>query len=140
MNKEILHQELSYRTSRSGGKGGQNVNKVETKAEALFNVRTSRALDDAEKALILERLSGYLTSEGILAVVNQTERSQLMNKIIAAEKLQRLLEKALQKVKPRKKTAIPRVIVVNRLKSKKIAGAKKSARRSRRPEEWLEDE
>ncbi|MEN9413743.1 MAG: hypothetical protein RLZ62_47, partial [Bacteroidota bacterium] len=121
-------------------KGGQNVNKVETKAEALFNVRASRALDDVEKALILERLSGYLTSEGILAVVNQTERSQLMNKIIAAEKLQRLLEKALQKVKPRKKTAIPRVIVVNRLKSKKIAGAKKSARRSRRPEEWLEDE
>ncbi|MCE2822586.1 MAG: aminoacyl-tRNA hydrolase [Bacteroidota bacterium] len=140
MNKEILHQELSYRTSRSGGKGGQNVNKVETKAEALFNVRASRALDDAEKSLILERLSGYLTSEGILAVVNQTERSQLMNKIIAAEKLQRLLEKALQKVKPRKKTAIPRVIVVNRLKSKKIAGAIKSARRSRRPEEWLEDE
>ena len=140
MNKEILHQELSYRTSRSGGKGGQNVNTVETKAEALFNVRASRALDDAEKSLILERLSGYLTSEGILAVVNQTERSQLMNKIIAAEKLQRLLEKALQKVKPRKKTAIPRVIVVNRLKSKKIAGAIKSARRSRRPEEWLEDE
>jgi ribosome-associated protein len=116
------------------------VNKVETKAEALFDVRASRALDDSEKALILERLSGYLSSEGILAVVNQTERSQLMNKIIAAEKLQRLLEKALQKVKPRKKTAVPRVIVANRLKSKKIAGAKKAARRNRRPDEWLEVE
>lgn len=140
MNAELLQQELSFRTSRSGGKGGQNVNKVETKAEALFEIASSNALDDTEKALVFEKLGNHISAEGILAVTCQTERSQLMNKTIAAEKLQRLVEKALQKTKPRKKTRIPASVNAKRLKAKKITGEKKSARRSRKADDWKEEE
>ena len=140
MNIELLKQELTFRTARSGGKGGQNVNKVETKAEALFEVATSNALDDAEKALVFEKLANKISGEGILAVMNQTERSQLMNKTLAEEKLLRLLEKALQKEKPRKATRIPKSVVAERLKDKKKTGEKKSARRERKVTDWDEED
>ena len=116
------------------------MNKVETKAEALFEVATSNALDDAEKALVFEKLANKISGEGILAVMNQTERSQLMNKTLAEEKLLRLLEKALQKEKPRKATRIPKSVVAERLKDKKKTGEKKSARRERKVTDWDEED
>lgn len=136
MNAELLKQELTYRTARSGGKGGQNVNKVETKAEALFEVATSNALSDAEKALVLEKLANKISAEGILAVTNQTERSQLMNKTLAEEKLLRLVTKALEKTKPRRATAIPKAVIAERLKEKKRTAEKKSTRKDPKSIDW----
>lgn len=129
MNAELIKSELIYRSSRSGGKGGQNVNKVETKVEARFDVAASAALTNEEKTLILEKLANQISGEGILGIVNQTERSQLANKLLAEEKLLKLLKKALQKPKKRKPTRVPKGVKEARTQAKKKLSEKKAIRR-----------
>ncbi|MCK6693696.1 MAG: aminoacyl-tRNA hydrolase [Thermoanaerobaculia bacterium] len=128
MDKEGLISEFSYRSSRSGGKGGQNVNKVETKVEARFDVAASVALTEEEKEYLLEKLAGKISAEGILAVTNQTERSQLANKEKAMQKLLRLIEKALIKPKKRKKAPVPPEVKAARLEAKRRQAEKKAGR------------
>ncbi|NUO01644.1 MAG: aminoacyl-tRNA hydrolase [Saprospiraceae bacterium] len=130
MNPELLIQEFSYRTSRSGGKGGQNVNKVETKVEARLEIATSAALTDEEKAWLLEKLADKISSDGVLSATNQTDRSQLTNKEKAAEKLLKLVEKGLIKPKKRRKAPIPAGVKEARLEGKKRLSEKKAARQA----------
>ena len=128
MNIDMLKRELTYRTARSGGSGGQNVNKVETKVEVLLDVAASAAFSDEDKQLIFSCLENKISKEGILSAVNQTERSQLANKILAEKKLVKLVEKALIKAAERKPTKTPPSVVAARKRDKRQTAEKKATR------------
>ncbi|WP_316768539.1 alternative ribosome rescue aminoacyl-tRNA hydrolase ArfB [Pedobacter frigiditerrae] len=127
-SKEDLLKEITFKTSRSGGKGGQNVNKVSSKVELIFNVQETLLFSEDEKALLLERLKTKIDTEGNLHVVSQVDRSQLVNKEISITKFLDLLEKSLTVKKKRKPTKIPKAVVAKRLANKSVTAAKKQNR------------
>jgi ribosome-associated protein len=127
--KADLQKEVSYKTSRSGGKGGQNVNKVSTKVELLFNVQASLLFNDNDKALILEKMQNRLNKDGHLQVISEEERTQLLNKERAVNKLIALLREALHRPKVRRPTKVSYGAKVKRLDEKRMQSVKKQIRR-----------
>lgn len=128
-SKEEIIKEVIFKTSRSGGKGGQNVNKVSSKVELIINIQNSSFLTDDEKTLLNNKLATRLDSEGNLHIVSQEDRSQLLNKQRTILKLINLLTKSLQVQKKRKPTKIPKAVIEKRLSNKLITSSKKENRK-----------
>ncbi|MHA4736396.1 alternative ribosome rescue aminoacyl-tRNA hydrolase ArfB [Dyadobacter sp. MSC1_007] len=129
INPEILYPELVFQTARSGGKGGQNVNKVETKVELRFDIVNSQLLTEEEKLTLTEKLSGKLTNDKVLVLYHQTERSQLANKDKVVEKFYRLIVQAFTVQKKRRPTKPTLASKLERLKGKQRNATIKSMRK-----------
>ncbi len=131
LNKDLLYPELQFKTSRSSGAGGQNVNKVESKVSLFWNVWQSEFFSENEKEIIARRLSNRISKEGVLQLDSSTDRSQLKNKQIVVRRFFSLLEEALLPDKLRKPTKVPRSIILKRLDRKKRQSHKKQSRSNR---------
>jgi len=127
-NREELEKEFQYRTSRSGGKGGQNVNKVETKVELLWNINSSVLFDEIQKVRLKEKLANRITNDGIFHVVAEEERTQLRNKEAAIKRTIKLISDSLKIEKPRKPSKPTFSSVKKRLNDKRINSLKKMNR------------
>jgi ribosome-associated protein len=127
-NLAIPEEDVSFATSRSGGPGGQNVNKLETRVALRFDLAGSSSLSEEQKARLRERLATRITKEGILQVTSQRHRTQGANREAAVERFAELLRDNLREEAPRKKTRPSRAAKARRLDSKRRQSQRKKDR------------
>lgn len=127
-----IFSELEFTSSRSSGPGGQNVNKVNTKVTVKWDVVHSSFVSDEQRQLLLQKLSNFITHDGVLMLSSQDKRSQLQNKESVVRKLEQLLVKAFAVKKARKATKPSKTAVHKRITDKKLRSDKKKWRQ--RPE------
>lgn len=125
----IPEDELTIAFARSGGPGGQNVNKVSSKAELRWNPTTSRALSEADRTWLVKKLGSQLTKEGELIIISTKTRDQIRNREDAEEKLRELVMTSLVRPKVRKPTKPSKGAKERRLKAKKVRAEIKRGRR-----------
>jgi ribosome-associated protein len=134
MSLQIMHDvaisesELTFTASRSGGPGGQNVNKVSSRVTLAFDVAASAALSQEQKQKILDKLRTRINKDGVLQVVSQRTRSQEMNRADAVERFSELLRQALTPQRPRIKTRVSAASKARRVEEKKKRTHIKQAR------------
>lgn len=124
----IPDEEVTFATSRSGGPGGQNVNKLETRVTVRFDVAGSPSLTDEQRRRLLERLATRITRSGVLHVTSQKHRTQAENREAAVARLAELIAEALREEAPRKPTRVPKAAKRRRVENKKRHGRRKRER------------
>lgn len=133
----ISLSELRFRFSRSSGPGGQNVNRVETRVELLFDLAHSPNLTEEQRQRALRALSSYIDREGVLHLVSQSFRSQHQNREAVIRRFQALLQKALKVPKRRRPTRPPPQVREGRLEAKHRRAEAKRGRQSPRSDEEI---
>ena len=129
MENQKIISELSFKAVRSSGAGGQNVNKVSSKVVLTFDLKNSQGLTDHEKLLVKTKLFSRLTTDGVLILNCDEDRSQFRNKEIVTKRFLELIKNALHIPKERKPTKIPKSVIRKRIKNKKNMSEVKKNRR-----------
>lgn len=129
MENEKIIAGLSFKAVRSSGAGGQNVNKVSSKVVLTFDLKNSQALTEEEKLLVETKLSSRLTTDSVLILNCDEDRSQFRNKEIVIKRFLELIKNALLIPKERKSTKIPKSVIRKRIKDKKNISEIKKTRR-----------